>query len=286
MMLRGASRSFLSNLALFITVTLFTSSCALSVDWTANKHPTHTLDSVTAILSGGSGDPSSVNVALVVFNKDTGEEHSVSISNNVASTGRYSAQIPNQYVGDPGSKAMKDYFSRTLRYKTRASNPSNGQTLGESDDFVVYWNPDDGTPTPTQFSTSSSSGGGGGGGSNSGSGGGGGGNSGGGDSGNNGGSSANDNSGNSPTATKNGDSNPDGSPASQGSSGASPSGSTATSISGNQVLSTTATAFGEKYSIDSILCHLSLFDLIYLAKPILFSPQVPLGLSLSVQRQL
>ncbi|KAH8801819.1 hypothetical protein DL96DRAFT_1823613 [Flagelloscypha sp. PMI_526] len=241
-MVRGASRSFLSNLALFITVTLFTSSSALSVDWTTDKHPVHTLGNVIAIVSGGSSDPSSVNVALVTFNKDTGEEHSIPMSNNVPSTGRYTHQVPNQYVGDPGSKAMKDYFTRDLRYKTRVMNPSNGQTLGESDDFVVYWNPDDGTPTPTQFSTTSS-GGGGGGGSTSGTGGSG--NTGGGDSGDTAGSSPKNNNGDSPTATKNGESNPDGSPASQGPSGTSPSGSTVTSAAGNQVLSTTATAFGE-----------------------------------------
>ncbi|KAH8825580.1 hypothetical protein DL96DRAFT_118342 [Flagelloscypha sp. PMI_526] len=227
----STSRSFLLNLALFVTVTLFTPSRALSVDWTADKHPTHTLDHITAILSGGSGDPSSVNVVLVIHNQNTGEQRNIPISNNVASTGRYTIQVPNQYIGDPGSTAIEDYFARDLRYTTRALNPSNGQSLGESGDFVIFWTPNDGTPTPTKFSTTSS----GGGGSNSGGGGGG----------NSATTSAKNNGADSTAATKDSGSNQNGSPASQGSSGSNQAGSTVTSTAGNQVLSTTSTALGQ-----------------------------------------
>ncbi|KAH8827672.1 hypothetical protein DL96DRAFT_1795719 [Flagelloscypha sp. PMI_526] len=156
---RISNLTFLFNFfALFIS-----SSQALTVDWTADKAPTHTLDHVTGILKGGSGDLAKVNVQLVLHNIQTGETRAITIANNVASQGSYTIQVPNQYIGDPtAGETVEDYFARDLRYNVRATNPSNGVSVGLSDEFVIFWSPSDGTPTPTKMAdeqvSSSSSG--------------------------------------------------------------------------------------------------------------------------------
>ncbi|KAH8825578.1 hypothetical protein DL96DRAFT_1681790 [Flagelloscypha sp. PMI_526] len=142
------SRTVLAFTILFLPVIN-----ALNVSWTADVVPLHTQQNVTAILVGEDRDPTLVDVLLVVYNKQTREEQNITIANNVNHAGRYSVQIPNEYVGTlPSSEAVEDYFARDLAYVIRAINPANDQSLGQSEEFIVFWSPQDGTPTPTQIS--------------------------------------------------------------------------------------------------------------------------------------
>ncbi|KAH8824960.1 hypothetical protein DL96DRAFT_152183 [Flagelloscypha sp. PMI_526] len=102
------------TLTLILLVALFgfvPSINALSVDWKADKHPTHTLDHITAVLSGGSGDPSKVNVVLYTYNQYTGQSYNIPIASNVGNTGSYTVQVPNHYIGDiPSGKTESQYL--------------------------------------------------------------------------------------------------------------------------------------------------------------------------------